>query len=841
MSIHASIQNVVKFTGVIRSGLLALVMSIMPVYSWAGEVTSLKWDGTQASAMQLHVSGSADYKISSLEAGKRLRITFPGSTLATSASELGAKGGVKGVYPYLADGGASVNIDILTQEPGTLKVNKTSYGYLLIVDKGKTTSGGVAFTEAPVNGVVSSALGGLRIEDMSYTVLPGSRVQLRMAMSGKPITPKAFKITNPARLAFDFPGTRLAPGKNTLKVGVGSLVSVKAIEAKDRTRVVLNLVRPVGYQQDVVDNTLIITLDGPTTRISAADDKISKSFASAKPGRFQVQNIDFTRGSLGDAKLIVTLSDPAAGVDIKEQSGDIVLDFLNTSLPPNLERRLDVVDFATPVQTVDVFGRGKNTRMIITPIGKFEHLAYQTGNIFTLNVKPVLEKKEEKKDEFGYSGEKLSLNFQNIEARAALQVLADFTGLNFVVSDSVSGDLTLRLRDVPWDQALDLILDAKGLGMRKKGNVLTIAPAEEIAAKEKAAFEAAKVQVELEPLTSELIQINYAKADDIAKLLKSVKAISTGVSGHPVLGGGSVTVTKEGTDSNSLLSPRGQVTVDKRTNSVLIQDTPGKIREVRKLIAKLDQPVQQVLIESRLVEATDNFSKTLGAKFGVSGTNIGSGTTVDQASLLNLDGATLNSANGLNVNLPSAGIGTAPAGSLALTLAKLGTGSLLSLELSALEQEGQGKIVSSPRIVTANGQKAKIEQGQERVFTTSVLGVGTVVTKKAVLSLEVTPRITPDDRIIMDVTVSKDNFADAREGILNIKDIETQVLLNNGETVVIGGIYELDKNNTDTKVPFFGELPLLGWLFKNEEVVDTKTELLIFLTPKILSDLASAQ
>ena len=837
MFIHTSIQNTIKCS---RAALLAtLLMLAMNGTAWAGEVTALKWDDSVPGGLQLHVSGQAEYRTLALEGGKRLRVVLPESSLGAAAGELGAKGNIKGAYPYLADGGASVNVDILANQAGTLKVSKAPYGYLLVVNKATTMGGSAATATA---GPSAAAARGLRIEEMSFTTLPGSRVQLRMRMSGKPVEPKAFKITNPARLAFDFPGTSLAPGKGSLKVGVGSLVSVKAIEAEDRTRVVLNLVRPVGYQQDVIDNTLVVTLDGPTTRITAADDTISKGFVSTKAGRYQVQNIDFRRGPLGDAKLIVTLSDPSAGVDIKEQSGDIVLDFLNTSLPPNLERRLDVVDFATPVQTVDVFGRGRNTRMVVTPTGKFEHLAYQTGNIFTLNVKPVLEKEEVKKDEFGYSGEKLSLNFQNIEARAALQVLADFTGLNFVVSDSVQGDLTLRLKDVPWDQAMDLILDAKGLGMRKKGNVITVAPAEEIAAKEKAAFEAAKVAVELEPLTSELIQINYAKAEDIAKLLKSVKAITTGGAGvHPALGGGNIAITKESTDSNSLLSPRGQVTVDKRTNSVLIQDTPGKIREVRKLISKLDQPVQQVLIESRLVEATDNFSKSLGAKFGVSGTNVGTSTTIDQASILNLDGSTLSSANGLNVNLPSAGIGTAPAGSLALTLAKLGTGSLLSLELSALEQEGQGKIISSPRIVTANGQRAKIEQGQERVFTTSVLGVGTVVTKKAVLSLEVTPRITPDDRIIMDVVVSKDNFADAREGILNIKDIETQVLLNNGETVVIGGIYEMDKNNTNTQVPFFGELPLLGWMFKNKEVLDTKTELLVFLTPKILADLASAQ
>ncbi|GMR19494.1 MAG: type 4a pilus secretin PilQ [Gammaproteobacteria bacterium] len=793
----------------------------------AGEVTSLKWNAS--GGIQIHVTGSSKYNVSSFEQGQRLRLSLPGSTLAAGAKELEGSGVIKGVYPYLADNGNAVNIDLLTTKNSSLDVNKTNYGFLVTLG-GDSANEAVAVvqTAAEPSGASNT------IEEIVYTKLPGSRVQLRLKMASTPTKPKSFTIANPARIALDFQGVDLKAQKN-IRVGVGALVSVNAIQASGRTRVILNLVRPVSYETGIVDNTLVLTLDSPVTTIAAAQEPKSTHFATRKPGRFAIKNIDFRRGPTGDAKIIVALSDPSVGIDIKEQAGDIILDFLSASLPKGLERRLDVVDFATPVQTIDVFMQGENTRMVITPTGKYEHLAYQAGNTFTLNVKPVIEDKEkEKVDEFGYRGEKLSLNFQNIDVRAALQVLADFTDLNFVVSDTVSGNLTLRLKDVPWDQALDIILDTKALAMRRKGNVITVAPADEVAAREKAAFEASKVAIELEPLVSELIQVNYAKASDIAKLLKSIKAITTGVGGHPVFGE-AVAITKESTESNTLLSPRGQVTVDTRTNSLLIQDTPGKIREVRKLIVKLDQPIRQVMIESRLVEATENFSKTLGAKFGIRNNNTGSTLQIDQQTSLGFDG-TLLSGDGLNVDLPSPGIGNSLAGSVAVTLAKLGTGALLGLELSALESEGQGKIISSPRIVTANGQTAKIEQGQERVFTTSVLGVGTVVTKKAVLKLEVTPRITPDERVIMDVIVAKDNFADAIRGVLNIKEVETQVLLDNGETVVIGGIYELDQNETDNRVPFFGDLPLLGWLFKNKESVDSKTELLIFLTPRILAE-----
>ena len=803
--------------------------------SFAGELKNIVWDEESPNTFKLMIDGPVDYEISSLEDGRRLRVMLPGSTLGTGVNELGGKDKIKGVYPYLAEGGKAINVDFLLTQPGELVVKKADYGLKV--------SARVAKEVAKRGNQSASSAPGSAIEDIAFTRLPGSRVQLRLKMSGPIVQPKSFTISNPARIALDFPNTRMRAPKKSVRVGVGSLVSVKAIEAGDRTRVVLNLVRPTGYQSDVIDNTLVITLDSPTKKIAAAVQPKAKYFSTKGiKARYSIEGIDFHRGKQGEGRLTVRLSDPSVGVDIREQAGDIILDFMNTRIPDELERRLDVIDFATPVQTIDAFGQGNNTRMVISAAGKWEHLAYQTGKEFTLNIKPVVEKEEEKeKDEFGYSGEKLSLNFQNIEVRAALQVLADFTNLNFVVSDTVTGELTLRLKDVPWDQALDLILDAKGLAMRRKGNVITVAPADEVAAKEKAELEAKKTVAELEPLSSELIQINYAKASEIAKLLKSIKAVTTEVGQHPVFGASATgNVVQAETESNSLLSPRGQVTVDDRTNSILVQDTPGKIREIRKLIAKLDQPIRQVLIESRLVEATENFSKSLGAKFGVSSNRTTGGVQVNQQATLAPDGSIF-SPDGLNVNLPSGGLGGNPAGALALTIARLGTGALLSLELTALEQEGQGKIISSPRIVTANGQEAVIEQGQERVFTTNVLGVGSIITKKAVLKLEVTPRITPDDRVILAVVVTKDNFADSELGLLNIKEIRTEILLDNGETVVIGGIYELDTNSTDTRVPFFGNLPLLGWLFKNKEQRDSKTELLIFLTPKILSELASVR
>src|SRR3989344_2927130 len=845
-----------------RVGVMAASQALIGIFflifgqaTFSGEIQTLSWETENGTpVLRVQLSGTATFEAMTLERGQRLRVSFPDSTLSPALKEPGGQGLVKGVYPYLAESGNAANVDLLLTEPGQMEVRKTSGGYrVAVAPAGAPRPDAAAEPEKTANETVSVAApptvdDGNTIEDIAYARLPGDRIQVTLKMSKAPVEPQSFTITNPARISLDFAGARLGAPSKTLSVKEGALTSVTAIPGEDRTRVVLSLVKPVSYATAIQGNTFVVTLDPPVTAVGAATTPKTTRFASSRrDARFSLKDIDFRRGPQGDGKIVVTLSDPTVGIDIREQAGEILLDFANTSVPSELQRRLDVVDFATPVQTIDTFAQANATRMVIVPKGKYEHVAYQAGNVFTVSVKPILEKEGEKKaDESGYTGEKLSLNFQNIDVRAALQVLADFTGLNFVISDTVRGSLTLRLKDVPWDQALDLIVDNKNLAVRKKGTIVTIAPAPEVAAKEKAQFEAAKSAVELEPLVSELIQINYAKADDIAALLKSIKPVS-GTTGqeHPVFGTtatGSTTAAQPATASNTLLSPRGQVTVDARTNSILIQDTPAKIREVRKLIAQLDQPIRQVMIESRLVEATDHFSRSLGARLGHKtdqGINSGSTRTITTGSLSQaanvLDGGTFEvSPGGLNVNLPSPGIGSSAAGVISILLTR--GSKVLDLELSALEQEGKGKIVSSPRVITANQKKATIEQGQERVFTTSVLGVGTVVTKKATLKLEVTPQITPDDRVNLNVDISKDNFVDATSGLLNVKQVKTQVLLDNGETVVIGGIYEQDKADTITKVPFFGDIPLLGWLFKNKEVKDNKTELLIFLTPRILSD-----
>jgi type IV pilus assembly protein PilQ len=830
---------------VARVTLFAVAISAQAL---AAEVQSLAWEGQgDAAALRIKIAGDAAASTEVLDGGQRLRIVLGGATMGAAVNELGGQGRVKGVYPYLAESGQAVHVDLLLSEPGVLALAPSPDGYRAVVktDVAATTAA-TATAAATPSAAAGPAPKKLVLQDIIYSKLSGDRIQITLKMSGPVPEPRTFSITNPARVSLDFSDVRVGMDKKTVTIKQGAVTSVTAVEAEGRSRVVLSLIKSVPYTTSASGNNFIITVDTPTSAIAAAEQPKTTHFATTqKTGKFSLKNIDFRRGAQGDGKIIITLSDPAVGIDVREQAGEIMLDFLNTSVPAELQRRLDVVDFATPVQTIDTSVRGKNTRMVIVPRGKYEHVAYQAGNVFTVSIKPIIETPDAKKvDEFGYSGEKLSLNFQNIDVRAALQVLADFTGLNFVVSDTVKGSLTLRLKDVPWDQALDIIVDAKNLAVRKKGNVVAVAPAAEVAAKEKAALEATKSVLELEPLTSELIQINYAKASEIATLLKSIKPVGTLVSAqeHPVFGAQATGRPDPQTSaSNSLLSPRGQVTVDTRSNSILVQDTAAKIREIRKLIAQLDQPVRQVMIETRLVEARSDFARTLGVRLGGYGQNTTSnGTGVVRTGRMEVLDEFYNSntfeilPGGLNVNLPSGGIGDfSPAG---ITLSFLTGSNMLNLELTALEQEGTGKIIASPRLITANQQKATIEQGQERVFTTSVLGVGQVITKKATLKLDVTPRITPDDRVSMDVDITKDDFADATAGLLNVKQIKTQVLLDNGETVAIGGIYTQDKLDTITKVPFLGDLPLLGWLFKNKANQDTKTELLIFLTPRILSE-----
>lgn len=879
-----------KFT---MRNLLLVVCSLilLPIGVANGsELTRLQWaDNPQHSVLQLQISGKAGgYETTKLNQGKRLRVTLKDTKLGPQALDIGGNGPVNGVFPYLANNGKTVLIDILLQQTAGLTVVKTTSGYDVTIEEkpglatatdpvavqaanektvfARTTIAAVKTevtkkfgTEPPtITKPVAASTTQNQLQSINYTTLPGDRIQIDLKMSQRPDTPGTFSTTKPARVAFDFFATKNLLQKSSQKIGIGVVESIAAVETSDRTRVVLSLLQPAAYQTQINDHGMTIVIASPLRDRNAAVMKKTRHFSRPEQvGKHAIKHIDFRRSREGGGKIVVNLSDSAVGIDLQEKSGQLIVDFLSTTLPINLEKRLDVTDFATPVQTIDSFNNRTSTRMVITPAGKFRHLAYQAGSVFTLHITPVIEAKKTKKvDKFGYSGEKLSLNFQKISVRAALQVIADFTGLNFVTGDTVKGDLTLRLQDVPWDQALDIILQSKGLAMRKKGNVVWVAPAKEIASKERAALEATKKVLELEPMSSELIQINYAKAKDIAKLLKSVRSVDTGISGS-VLGG--VSVGQVQTESNTLLSQRGSVTIDERTNSILIQDTPLKIREIRKLIAKLDRPVRQVLIETRIVEANDDFSRVLGARLGfqratenalLPGSNksnlgqiITSGSNAGAASIANSAANNDNPIsfdtgnNGMNVNLPVTGINHDLAGSFAFSMFKAGAGfaNLLSLELSALEAEGKGKVVASPRLITADQKKAHIEQGEERIFTVSVLGSGSVVTKKAVLGLTVTPQITPDDRIVIDVRVTKDSFISNLTGSINTKQIITQVLMDNGETVVIGGIYSQDESSNITKVPLLGDIPLIGSLFRKKTTSTHRTELLIFLTPKIIN------
>jgi type IV pilus assembly protein PilQ len=696
-----------------------------------------------------------------------------------------------------------------------------------------------------------------RLESIVYSELPGGRLQVNFSLSGGDLDPGIFRTNQPPRIVLDFFETGNGILDTIQRVGFGAVESIVTAETDDRTRGILNLVAPVDYEQRVVGNDVVLVMSSPAdTRVATGAVRQRPAFESAaiRDLAFEVADVDFRRTPEGGGMISVTLSSPEIGVDVREEAGEIIIDFPGTDLPPELEKRLDVVDFATPIQTVDTFFTGSGARMIVSPVGEYTYSSYQVGDTLTVQVNPVLVTEDEREpDEFGYVGDELSFNFQRISVRAALQVIADFTGLNFVTSDSVSGDLSLRLQDVPWDQALDTILQVKGLAMRRRGNVVWVAPAEEIASKERQSLEAQNQVLELEPLVSELIQINYAKADDIATILKSVRAVDTGFETSLF---GSVSINEVQTESNSLLSARGNVTVDPRTNTILVQDTRSKISEVRKLIAQLDRPVRQVLIETRIVEANDDFSRNIGARLGftrvtenarfpgVSDSNIG--TVIGSASLEDNDlvrtGGSVGDRAGVGVNLGADGVGSQDAASYAFTLAKAGAGfaHLIDLEISALEAEGTGKVIANPRLMTTDQNQARIEQGQERVFTTSVLGEGSVVTKKAVLGLTVTPQITPDNRMVLDVFVTKDTFTAADASTINTKQIRTKVLLDNGETVVIGGIYEQNQAESTTKVPILGDVPVLGALFRKRNRFDNRTELLIFLTPRILDPALTA-
>ena len=673
---------------------------------------------------------------------------------------------------------------------------------------------------------------GNALQDLTLTSLPGDRVEIRLNMANPAQVPVSFTIDDPARIAFDLPDTANKLKKHNRSIGVGVARSINTVEARGRTRVVINLAEMVSYDTRVDGNSIIITLDSgagtaaaaahpqpaavsaPPAGKSAGDTQATTRVASNYNASHSIKNVDFRRGESGEGRIIINLSDPSIPVDMREEGGKIIVDFLDSSLPANLERRLDVIDFATPVKEIDTISRGNGVRIIITPLSDYEHLAYQAGDVYTIELKPTTkeEKAAAKKKKFGYTGERLSLNFQNIEVRAVLQLLADFTGLNMVVSDSVTGNVTLRLKNVPWDQAMDIILKTKGLGQRKTDNVILIAPSEEIAAREKLELESQKQIEELAPLRTEWFQINYASGADISALLKS--------------------------SDNNLLSPRGSITVDGRTNTLLIQDTSDRLADIREVISRLDIPVRQVMIESRIVIANDDFARDLGVKFGVSKfTNFNDRSELYAgADAINGNAATL-TPNNLITNLPA---GPAAAGAFGIAVGVINN-HLLQLELQALDAEGRGEVISSPRLVTANQKEAFIEQGVEIPFQEATSSGATSTTfKKAVLSLTVKPQITPDDRIILDLNVKKDapDFSNRTlDGVpINTREIETQVLVDNGETIVLGGIYEQTNTLSVNRIPWFGELPVVGYLFRDKHVQDNKSELLIFVTPRILKE-----
>jgi len=685
--------------------------------------------------------------------------------------------------------------------------------------------------------VVNGAEAG-QLMQIDTNALPGDQVQLRLKLSDAAPQPLIFTVDNPARISMDLAETTIALPARRIDVKRGVVDTVNVAEANGRTRVVLNLNTMVPYDTKVEGDTIIVTV-GSTVQAGtnkATNSSIARSAAvstNKTTSAAAINKIDFRRGSDGSGRVIVQLSSSRVVPDLKQEGGRMVINFPKASVDDALLRRLDVVDFATPVNVIDTVRVSDGARIVISAAGDWEPVAYQTEDVYTVEIRPVskalasLEKKE-------FKGERLTLNFQDIETRAVLQLLADTSGQNMVISDSVQGNVTLRLQNVPWDQALDIVMQTKGLDSRRQGNVMLIAPTPEIAAREKEVASAKKDLDAVEQLRSEYLQVNYAKAQDLADLIKG----------------------KE----NSLMSERGSVTVDQRTNTLLLQDTSGRLSDIRRLVSTLDIPVRQVLIEARIVIVNDDFKRELGSRFGVNkavnfnGSGIGvvgGGNYVvkDDNRVIGVNG-TGNSALGAAlgdptdrymVNLPT----STKAGQIALTL--LDKSFIVDLEISAAQAEGRGEVVSAPKVITANQKEASIEQGVEIPYLQSSGGGGagatTVAFKKAVLSLKVTPQITPDDRIILDLKVNKDSIGQifvARDGVavpsIDTRNLTTQVLVNDGQTVVLGGIQETEKRNSTTKVPLLGDIPVLGHLFKNTVKTNNKDELLIFVTPKILRE-----
>ncbi|MDB6046973.1 MAG: hypothetical protein JWM63_5524 [Gammaproteobacteria bacterium] len=681
-----------------------------------------------------------------------------------------------------------------------------------------------------------------KLEAIDVQPLPGQQLQITMRLSGPAPQPLSFTIDNPARISFDLPNTLLALPTRRVDVHTSGLDSIIAAEAKDRTRLVMNLDKLVPYDTRIDGNNIIVMLGASNPAASsvsmsgAGGASIRAASGSANvSGAREIRSIDFRRGADGAGRIVVKLSDPHIHINLRQVGSQIVVDFSDADLPAPLMRRYDAADFGTPVSGFDVTRVGNGARIAINATGDYEQLAYQSDDQYVVEVQAKRKAAVAQEERPVYTGERLTLNFQEIETRAVLQLLADASGQNIVVSDSVTGNVTLRLQNVPWDQALDIVLRTKGLDKRKQDNVIIVAPQEELAAREKADLAARKDIQELAPLRAEYLQVNYAKAADMAALIK--------------------------TQSGSLLSPRGSVAVDERTNTLLLQDTSDRLGDIRRLVATLDIPVRQVLIEARIVIVNDDFERDLGARVGftsvhpngngvvtTSGTASATDTIVGSAMTnasttgnpfpVTIPTGTAGAPTRYNVNLPVSN----PAGSFALGI--LGSNFLVDLELSAAQAETRAAVISSPRVITANQKEATIEQGTEIPYQQSASsGATTISFKKAVLSLKVTPQITPDNRIILDLDVRNDSIGKVvvTSGGVNVpsidtKEINTQVLVNDGQTVVLGGVLDTESRDSSTKVPWLGDVPILGNLFKTTTKVDNKNELLIFVTPKIVRE-----
>jgi type IV pilus assembly protein PilQ len=703
--------------------------------------------------------------------------------------------------------------------------------------------GAIALVALSAISFTASAADPLKLESMDVQT-SGQQVQLKLHLSGPASEPLPFTIDKPARIAFDLPNTTLALASRRIDVRSGGVDTVLAAEANGRTRVVVNVDSLLPYTTKVDGNTIIVTLGSqPGDAAKQATMARAGSGQAAAAAERAIRTIDFRRGADGTGRVIVQLTDPRTPVNVRQEGNQVVVDFAGTLMPKNLMRRYDVMDFATPVQTVDALRVEGSSRLVISAQGDFEQLAYQSDNQYTIEIKPSL-KRAAADDKKEYTGERMTLNFQDIDVRSVLQLLADTSGQNIVVSDSVTGNLTLRLQNVPWDQALDIVLRTKGLDKRRQDNVIIIGPTAELASREKAELAARKEVQELAPVRTEFMQVNYAKVSDLAKLIRPT--------GAGAAGGGAG-------GRNSMLSQRGSLSIDERTNTLLVQDTSENLADIRRLVQTLDVPVKQVLIEARIVIVSDTFERDLGARFGVtnyqkSGNNgllsvTGNGAgvnTMTQSAITNLAGipsvvtpvTTPILDNRYQVNLPAAHAN----GSIGIGL--LTGNTIVDLELTAAQNEGKSETISSPRVITANQKQATIMQGVEIPYQESASsGATTTQFKNAVLSLKVTPLITPDNRVILDLDVSDDSVGQqvtsATGGTvpsIDTREIITQVLVNDGQTVVLGGILDTTKSKSANKVPFLGDIPVLGNLFKSTTNINNKTELLIFITPKILRE-----